>query len=182
MNVYTAFLRGINVSGKNLIKMTELANGFNALGYHEVATYIQSGNVVFSTVTNSPVLLAGQISEMIRERFGYEVTVLIRDAGELAALLANNPFTAVQGYDPAKLYFTLLQNEPDAEYADVIDPGNYLPEEFHLAGKTCYLYAANGAGKSKLSNNFFEVKWKVIATTRNLRTMEKMLSMMREAE
>ena len=74
---FAAFLRGINISGKNKIPMTELKKGFEKLGFEGVKTYLNSGNVVFSSEEDDTDRLAGQIEGMVQDEFGLEVPVFV---------------------------------------------------------------------------------------------------------
>lgn len=91
MNMYVALLRGINVGGKNLIKMADLRACFEAQGFDDVRTYIQSGNVIFRTGQSDQALLADQIEAALAETFGYELPVVARSAGDMKEIVAQAP-------------------------------------------------------------------------------------------
>ena len=104
MPVYISFLRAVNMAGHNKIKMDDLAKLYADLGFDEPRTYIQSGNVVFS----SPADMAGKdiekrIGQGIHERFGYDISAMVRSTGEMKRILTVNPFLSEAGVDPSRM-------------------------------------------------------------------------------
>ena len=175
MKTYISILRGINVSGKNMIKMEALKTMYIGMGFHNVSTYIQSGNVVFQSEQTNTVALGQLISDEILKRFELQVPVLIREYRELKDILSVNPFLKANGEDISKLHITFLSELPDEPKVKSIGDGSYLPDSYVIQGKTVYLSCPNGYGNTKLSNSFFENKLKVRATTRNLRTLNELV-------
>lgn len=179
MKTYIALLRGINVSGKNKIKMTELKSLFVDLGYHDVLTYIQSGNLIFKSSIKEAILIEDTIISAILKRFGYAIKVLILNKDELTALFNSNPFLAKDPtMDISKLHVTLLNKEPDfvgMPHIKIIV--STIDDEFEQIENTIYLYCPNGYGNTKLNNNFFEKKLNTDATTRNWKTITKLVEL-----
>lgn len=91
MNKYIALLRGINISGKNKVPMAELKNEFERLGYEDVSTYLNSGNVIFKSSINDKVTISECIHKMVEDKFGISVPIYIIKSSELEELLANQP-------------------------------------------------------------------------------------------
>src|SRR5215217_2307904 len=91
MAQYVALLRGINVGGNNLIKMTELRRCFEDQGFGNVATYIQSGNVLFEAARERPASLSARIEEALLQRFGYQARIVLRSHGQMRAIVADAP-------------------------------------------------------------------------------------------
>jgi uncharacterized protein (DUF1697 family) len=174
MQIYIAILRGINVSGKNMIKMSELQNLFESLGFIKVKTYIQSGNVIFEAEAKKPNEIEKLVKEKISERFGLKVPVLVKAKSEVEEVLQNNPFLQTD-VDVSKLHVTFLSAEPQQVNIEKINKDQYLPDEFVLRCIAIYLYCPNGYGNTKLNNNFFESKLKVMATTRNWKTLNELV-------
>ncbi|MBG43792.1 MAG: hypothetical protein CL530_07465, partial [Aequorivita sp.] len=116
------------------------------------------------------------ISKEIEKRFGWEVSVLVKTAHELTKILKDCPFDKVK---KAEAYFMLLATPPKEELIEAIREINYPNEEFVLTPECVYIYYKNGAGKAKLNNNFFEKKLQVAATTRNFRTLAKLVELAR---
>lgn len=177
MVTFIALLRGINVSGKKLIKMTELVQALSGAGISNVRTYIQSGNVVFESGTDNPLIVEKLIHDKIRERFGLEVPVQVIQRSELIHISNLNPFINDRGLAADRLHLTSLKAIPDPLLVDETGAGNFLPDEFLVSGRTVYLYCPDGCGRTKLTNTFFEKKLKVSATTRNWATITKLCEM-----
>lgn len=172
MKTYIALLRGINVGGHKKILMSDLKKLFESLGFRDVRTYIQSGNVVFSS--NADVDFANTISEAIESKYGFKVPVLVKKASELAEILSKCPFSDEKR---EKSYFILLAEDPDEEAKVASATFASEEEQFFITDNCVYIFYAKGAGKAKLGVNFFEKKLKVIATARNYRTMAKLLEL-----
>jgi len=170
MKRFIALLRGINVSGQKKIKMSGLKTLFEDTGFQQVETYIQSGNVIFSSKEQSKNQLAKKISSGIKNKFHFDVELIILSPRDLATVLENNPFIKKKK-DKERLYVTFLSDNPTAERVNKLKEIDFSPEEYHIDEKFIYLFLPNGAGMAKLNNNYFENKLKVIGTTRNLRTV-----------
>ena len=111
MNQYVALLRGINVGGKNLIKMTELKTSFEALGFENVSTYIQSGNVIFSADRSARTRLTSQVEEALSKTFNFKSRVVLRSYKEMKNIVAQAPKGF--GSDPATYrYDVIFLKEP----------------------------------------------------------------------
>ena len=176
MERYIAMLRGVNVSGQKKIKMDELRNYLEKTNFYDVKTYIQSGNIVFSSEETKEVL-PGSIESNIKKHFGFEVPTVVKAPSDFEHVLLNCPFLKDTARDFGKVYITFLSREPEANHIAALAETNYSPEEYIIDGAIIFVYAANGYGKAKLNNNLFEQKLKVSATTRNWKTVEKLAEM-----
>ena len=176
MATYIALLRGINVSGHNMIKMDELKGVLGELDFTGIRTYIQSGNIVFGSNSDDPAALAAGIAGKIRERFGFEVPVVIRTLQELDVISKSNPFLRDGNLDAGKMHVTFLSELPDPGRTEKIMEYNFPPDEFAINGKEIYLYCPDGYGRTKLTPQFFESKLKVSTTTRNWKTILTLLT------
>jgi uncharacterized protein (DUF1697 family) len=177
METYLAILRGINVSGQKLMPMKELKALFEELGFQDVSTYIQSGNVLFRAETADAQKLASQIEGRILERYQFQVPVLIRTPADLQAAIGRNPFLQQNNLDTSKLHITFLADHPAQARIRQVSSANYEPDQCHISGKEVFLYCPQGYGRTKLNNTFFETKLGVTATTRNLKTVRQLISM-----
>jgi len=178
METIISILRGINVSGHRQIKMPDLKALYEKLGYTDIVTYIQSGNVIFKTnKKTSDIALAKAIEQAIEKKYGFDVPVITRSITEIEKLIVANPFLKQKGVDAEKLHVTFLSDKPDAANAKTILAFDYSPDKFIVSGKEVYVYCPNGYGNTKLSNTFFENKLKVKATTRNWKTVNKLLEL-----
>ncbi|PKN79774.1 MAG: hypothetical protein CVU48_04200 [Candidatus Cloacimonetes bacterium HGW-Cloacimonetes-1] len=169
--IYVALLRGINVSGKHLIKMEELRSLFIGLGYTDVQTYIQSGNVVFKGSELPQMEHVSQIQAAIKARFGYDIPTLVLSAADLKRIHAANPYLRQSGINPKTLYITILSAAPDPEVIAGIQFPDYGTDSFVIQDFAVYLHCPQGAAETKLTNSFWERKLKRQATTRNLNTI-----------
>jgi uncharacterized protein (DUF1697 family) len=177
MQTYISILRGINVSGHNLIKMKALQALYENLGFSKVRTYIQSGNVVFESNSADAGTLEKIISDGIRETFSFEVPVIVLEREELKSISAHNSFINARGEEITKLHVTILSGSPVNDLAETIRHEDYLPDEFYILGRSVYIFCPGGYGNTKLSNAFFEKKLKVRATTRNWKTVLELVKM-----
>ena len=164
MTRYAAMLRGINLGSRNRVAMPALRELFEALGFSDIETYVQSGNVVFSA-TSKPSAVT--IAKRIAKDLDVTSPVLIRSATELAKIVKGVPFKG----DPGTFHVTLLEDKPKAADVKAIDAERYAPDEFAVVGKDVYLRCPKGYGVSKLSNAFWEKKLGTVATTRNWKTI-----------
>jgi len=176
MTKFIALLRGINVSGQKKIKMPDLKLLFEELRFDNVETYIQSGNVIFSSIEKSSEKLEQKISSAIKKKFGFDVQVIVLTPEEIEYVLKNNPFIKKKK-DSEKLYVTFLAKSPSDENIKKLNATDYSPEEYIIDGSYIYLFVPNGYGKAKLNNNLFENKLKVFGTTRNLKTIKALFEL-----
>ena len=176
METYISILRGINVSGQKKIKMADLKALYEKLGFQDVQTYIQSGNVVFKSLKTKKTALKNKIEAEISKQYGFDVPLQILEHKELSLVFENNPFIR-RNKDINKLYVTFLENLPENENILAISNIQSGDDEFIVDGKVIYVFCPNGAGHTKFSNIFFEKKLKTIATTRNWKTVSRLLEL-----
>lgn len=177
MKTYISILRGINVGGHRSIKMDALKQLFNDLGFSNIQTYVQSGNVVFQDNPIEPYKLEVKITEKILDKFGFDVPVIVKELEEMKQVVKDNPFIRDSKKEILHLHVTFLSAKPDEMKMKKIKEENYQPDEFKLIDKTIYLYCPNSYSSSKLTNNFFESKLQVIATTRNWKTTLELVNL-----
>ena len=168
---FISLLRGINVSGQRKIRMAELKDAYEALDLTNVATYVQSGNVVFDGRMRSATKVAEMLEAQIQSRFGFEVTVMIRSAGDLERIVKSNPYAAQAGNDPTKVHVTFLAARPSAAMVKGVEDVDTRGDEFSFGREEIWLHCPGGYGKTKLNNAFLERKLKMPATTRNWKTV-----------
>ena len=171
------FLRGINVGGKNSLPMRDLSVMFNDSGCTEVATYIQSGNVIFTASAQVAKRLAKEIEDGVEKRFGHRPPVILRTGAELALAAQRNPFLKKKGHDEQLQYVMFLADTPSASAVKALDPDRSPPDQFVVLGKEIYLSLPNGAGRSKLTNAYFDSRLSTISTARNWRTVLKLVEL-----
>ena len=178
MQKFISILRGINVIGQKKILMTDLKSLYEKLKFKDVSTYIQSGNVVFkSEETLTDLELAQKIEKAIYKKYNFQVPVIIRREEELKKIILSNPFLKEKNIDLKKLHVTFLGEIPAKTNIESIKNLDFSPDQFSIAGKEIYLHIPESYGETKLSNNFFEKRLKVSATTRNWNTVNKLYEM-----
>jgi uncharacterized protein (DUF1697 family) len=181
MTKYIAILRGINVGGKRKILMADLKQLFIELGFSDVSTYIQSGNVLFSTEKQEEEdQLAGKLEQSIYESFGFEVAVIIRNSYEVEKTIAGNPFLSQSNAEIEHLHLTFLKDIPATNNLTEINRLDFSPDRFQVIGKDAYIYCSAKYSDTKLTNQFFEKKLKVSATTRNWKTVIKLAELSKQ--
>ena len=170
---YVALLRGINLGGKNLMKMEELRDSFTQLGFENVKTYINSGNIAFDTSKTSEAKLADKIEKSIESWFGRPIPVMVRQQKDIERILKNNPFDGQ--YASHKHMHVLFLKEPmPAEKAELLQASALPGEGYEIRGLEIYNHLPQGVAGSLLTKGFFEKKPKVSYTGRNWRTVEKL--------
>jgi len=177
MKTYISLLRGINVSGQKIIKMELLRKMFEDFGFGNVRTYIQSGNVVFSSNEKDISKLEKIIRKEIEKAFGFDVHIKILIPEELKLALDGNPFLKDNSLDIKQHYFTFLDKNPADENWEILKNIQLNGEKMELNEKVLFVYYPSGAGTTKLTNNLIESKLKVNSTMRNLNTIKKLLEM-----
>ena len=171
-----ALLRGINVGGKNILPMKDLAGMFADAGCTDVRTYIQSGNVIFNGPADANKV-ADAITASIQKRFGFRIPVILRTSKQLLQTIRDNPFL-VAGADQKTLYVYFLADSPKAHAIAALEPGRSAPDAFQLLRQEIYLHLPNGMGRSKLTNGYFDSKLSTVCTARNWATVLKLAEMM----
>ena len=154
MKVFLSVLRGINVSGQKKIPMVDLKKLYEELHFENITTYIQSGNVIFTS--KKSIDLSQQIEQKIFEKYNFDVPVIIRTPEEMRMIIERNPFLKQKDIDFSKLHVVYLADNPMQDAVDKLKKINYEPDKFYISGKEVYLHCPNGYGKTKLTNNFFE--------------------------
>lgn len=175
-----ALLRGINVGGKNKLPMADLSAMFRETGCDDVRTYIQSGNVVFRASTELAGDIPSLISASIIDQFGYSVPVVTRTASEFEEIVQANPFAGI-GAEANKLHVMFLADLPDRARVDALDPNRSPGDEFAVLGREVFLHCPNGVARSKLTNAYFDSSLSTTSTSRNWRTVGKLLEMVTAA-
>ena len=179
MTAFAVLLRGINVGGKNILPMKEFRELLTTLGCTDVATYIQSGNAVF-THSGSSVELSELVSTIIEKGFGFRPSVMVLTADNFNAVAAASPFSA-EAAEPKFLHVWFMQ-EPAANANTVrMNEIASADEKYLLTDSAVYLFAPNGIGRSKLAAGM-EKCLGVPATARNWRTVSKIGEMLSELD
>jgi uncharacterized protein (DUF1697 family) len=182
MTVMISMLRGVNVGGHNKIKMDALRALYEFLELRDAQTYVQSGNVIFSTDERDISRLAKRIEDGIERKFGFRPDVILRTAAEMRDVIARNPFAKRRGIEPGKLLVSFLASDPGEEARKKLRQMKCDPEELRVEGREVYIYFPNGMGRSKLPWAGLDKMLKTPATGRNWNSVTKMLEMAEKLE
>ena len=177
MTTYLALLRGINVGGANKVPMSELRTLFEDLGYGDVRTYLQSGNVIFDGRSATSRKLAAEVEDAISKAFDLTISVIVRTQRKLERVAAGNPFPT-EGVKPSSLHVMFLAEHASAKAVKSLDSDRSPPDEFEVKDSEIFLRFPNGSGRSKLTIDYFEKKLGTRATARNWNTVVKVLELM----
>jgi len=183
MTVYIALLRGINVGGKNKIKMAELKSVLEAMGLERVQTYIQSGNVLLASDEEEEPLRM-RLEQGIEGAFGFPVPVMLRTAEELERTAASCPFTeeevkaAEASSEAESLYVAFLSAPPSEAGIARLEPYKQENEAYRIEGREVFLLFHNSVRSSKLAVHLSKLG--VPSTVRNWKTVNKLAALARE--
>ena len=181
MATYVALLRGINLGARNKVPMGQLRSSLTAAGFEDVATYVQSGNVVLRRRGGSADEVAAEIEQQVANDFGVAATVVVRTPAQLDKVARGNPFLAEET-DPLKLHVVFLERAPQAAASRRLDPERSSPDRFSVRGRDIYLHLPNGFHRSKLTLDYFESTLGVTGTVRNWRTLTKLVALASEPQ
>jgi uncharacterized protein (DUF1697 family) len=180
MPTYISMLRGINVSGQKIVKMELLRQTFEALGFEQVQSYVQSGNVIFKAARTSTTVLSKRIQKKILADFGFLVPVISKTSEDMGKVIKGNPFLKQTGIDVSRLHVSFLLQAPDEASLKKLSAIKSAPDQFRHSGDNVYLYCPNGYGNTKLSNNALERVLSLAATTRNWKTVTTLYQISQE--
>lgn len=176
--MFVAFLRGINVGGKHIVPMKTLAEMFTAAGCEQVRTFIQSGNVVFAATPVVAAKVPAVIGNQIRKQLGHEAPVVLRSGEQFERVIAENPFAKRKDFENwSHVLFCADKLSPTA--VKLLDASRSPGDELACGVQEIYVWLPNGAGKSKLTNAYFDRTLGTICTQRNWRTVRKLSEMMK---
>lgn len=182
MYTHLALLRGINVSGHKMINMVALKKALEGIGYTNVVTYIQSGNVFVDTDEESMSKVGFLIKQEIFKEFGHDVPVIVIGKEDLQACLDRNLFLNENEIDLKKLYVSFISSELPENMITQLNLNFIKPDQIQLDGKRIYLKYDISPAKTKLDNKWIEKSMNVVSTTRNWNTVNTLLKIFKERE
>lgn len=177
---YVAFLRGINVGGKNKIKMETLREVCTAIGFENVKTYINSGNVIFETKKIDDIKLAAKIEAAIEKEFGLKIKTMVRSIDKIESVIKNNPFDG-EFENEKDLHVFFLDEELSDEKREHLLSNNNENERFAVRGREIFYLLRVNFSDSLMGKDYIGKKLKVSATARNWRTVNKILEIAESA-
>ncbi len=172
MTTFVALLRGINVGGKHKVLMADLRGVLAEAGATEIRSYIQSGNLVFSSKARSVPALEADLEQRIAAHAGFDVPVVVRTSTQLAAVCDSNPFPTA---DTGALHVAFLKSAPPAGAFAALLARAAGAEDARVVGREVYLFLPDGMGRAKLPQSLALLK--TPATVRNWRTVTKLLDL-----
>jgi len=170
---HVLLLRGVMPTGKNKVPMAQFKLILNDLGFQNAQTYIQTGNAVFGAdLANEKI--ESLVESALRKKLGAEIKAFARSVEQFKTILKNTPF---KKFDPQKHYFTVLSEIPGKEALRWFKQADFESDLFVLKKDVIYAEYSSLISDSRFTNNFFERKLSVAATTRNSNTMTKLLEL-----
>ena len=183
MPTHVALLRGINVGGRNKVAMAELRTLMTELGHADVATYIQSGNAVFTSAQPDTTKLADQLEQAIADRLNVPCGVVVVSRDELQRVIEDNPFPAEDNPKAVHAVFRRaeLTGEEQAQVAQALERAQAkgCQDEAVIVGRTMFLHTPDGLGRSELSAQLARTAASKTGTARNWATVRKLRAMLR---
>jgi uncharacterized protein (DUF1697 family) len=170
-------LRSVNVAGHGRLSMPELKASVEALGYPDVSTYIQTGNVLFGSSTKKVTTLVRDLETQLEADFGSTPAVLVRTAADLARVARTSPYPD-QGADPSRHHVTFLAETPTAKRLADFSPPASGRDELAIIGQEVYVHTPDGYARTKLTGSYLERHLGVVSTTRNWNTVTKLAQLL----
>ena len=177
MPVYISLLRGINVGANKRMKMEKLRASCQALRFEQIASYIQSGNLVLKGAKLSPAAVSRKIEKQIESDFGFHADVITRTSDELRKIIRLNPLLKDTDVDQSKLHVVFLSDMPSAESRRKLQSLTLAPDRVWVSGQEIYFYFPNGVSGSSLWKHNLDRVIGVTGTMRNWNTVNKLTEM-----
>jgi uncharacterized protein (DUF1697 family) len=182
MRTHVALLRGVNVGGRNKLAMAELRRSVESLGHTQVATYLQSGNVVFASTGDDPVALAAELQDLIARELGLRCVVVVLSRAEWAEVVAGNPYP--EESDPRHLHAVVQPSAPSTEDLAALQAAQQRAgakgsaDELTVVGRTVYLRTPDGMGRSELAAQLARSPRTAAGTARNWTTVVSLMALL----
>lgn len=173
MPTYVALLRAVNVGGRNKVSMSTLRSVVESLGHRDVRTYIQSGNVVFTSTKSAKEVTPASIERAIEKKFGLDIDVILRSTAAMKRVVKANPFSAA---DLSKVHVGFMAAKPKAATISKLEPDAFDPEAFAVKGSEVYFFLPNGMGRTKLPGHVLS-RLDIPTTVRTWSTVLKLLEL-----
>ncbi len=172
---YLVMPRGINVGTRNRVPMAELRSKLADEGYSDVATVLQSGNVIVSTESTRPDRVGGAVQRLLSDEFDVNVPCVVRSANQVRRVLERNPLREVVS-DPSRCLVNFLSQEPNPQLVRALLEEDHSPETIAIEGTEAYVWTPDGVKAMALSHVYLEERFGVTATARNWNTLEKIVA------
>ena len=177
MTTFVSLFRGINVGGHQMVRMDALKELYASLGFKDIVTYIQSGNIVFTSEDADLSQLPRLIEDGFAQKFGFHAKVMVRTSAEFRDIIENNPFQNQPMRESKWVVVMFLATRPERTALEDLQKTYGGPEEICMIGQELYIYYPNGIGRSKLTLTLIEKKLKTMGTGRNWNTILQLQKM-----
>jgi uncharacterized protein (DUF1697 family) len=174
---HIALLRGVNLAGKRKVAMADLCAVLEGMGYEDVRSLLQSGNVVFRCTSKSTAHLERKLEQAIETELGLKTDVHVRTATEWESVVAHNPFVAEARSDPSHLLVLFMKDAPAARAVAALEGAIVGRERVGVGGRQAYLVYPDGVGRSKLTTALLDKHLGGRGTARNWNTVVKMATL-----
>ena len=179
MTFQIALLRAVNVGGRNAVAMADLRDLVAGLGFSEVQSVLQSGNLVFKADGKGGAKIERLLEAEAKKRLALETDFFVRSAAEWEDAVAENPFRAEARSDPARLVAVFLKDAPGNGAVKALQAAIVGREVVRAAGKQAYIVYPDGQGRSKLTNALIEKHLGTRGTARNWNTVLRLAELVR---
>ncbi len=182
MTVAVSLLRGINVGGRNKIRMADLRELYRGLGLCNVQSLLQSGNVLFETAETDLAGVGRELEAAIRDDFGLDIHIILRSTADFGEIFGRHQFSAAQLGEPRKIAVVFLSDLADSAAVDRLRESNPGREIIHADGRELYIYYTDGMARSKLDSSRIERALGLHSTARNWNTCTRISTLLAEYE
>jgi len=174
---YVALLRAVNLGAVRKMPMAELRSLLADLGHTDVATYLQSGNAVFSSNRDDRAELTRELEDTMASHFGFEVPTILRSVVEVGEVVDGCPYRAEADNDPTRVHAVFIEPMPPDAVWEAVRSIDHSPEELTVGAGVVYMHTPDGMQRSRLSQTVERATRDVVATTRNWRTVVNLAGM-----
>ena len=182
MTVAVSLLRGINVGGRNKIRMADLRELYRDLGLTDVRSLLQSGNVLFETSATDLAGVGRELEAAIRADFGLDILIILRSSDDFDGIFSRHRFSAAQLLEPRKIAVVFLSDLADSAAVDQLRESNPGREIIQADGRELYIYYTDGMARSKLDSSRIERALGLHSTARNWNTCNRISKLLAEYE
>lgn len=182
MPIAISFLRGINVGGHKKIRMADLRELYASLGFREIRTLLQTGNVIFQTEETDLARVKARLEAGIYAAYGFDVQLIMRNSAAFKTIFNRHPFTEAQLAEPRKIAVVFLTDAPSTEAVEALRENNPGRENIWADGSELYIFYLDGQARSKLDNSRIERALGLPSTARNWNTCQRILKLLGELE
>ncbi|MCY3915492.1 MAG: DUF1697 domain-containing protein [Chloroflexi bacterium] len=180
MTVAVSLLRGINVGGRNKIRMADLRDMYRGLGLSRVRSILQSGNVLFETAEADLAGIEHELEAAIRAAFGLDIHIILRSSADFDGIFSRQRFSAAQLLAPRKIAVVFLSEAADSAAVDQLRESNPGREIVQAAGRELYIFYTDGMARSKLDSSRIERALGLHSTARNWNTCNRISKLLKE--